>query len=58
MSVASPASNYYYIASPKGEIYGLDHNLERFSASALCTLRPEVPEIPRLYLSGKEIGSK
>ncbi len=54
-SVASPASNYYYIGSPAGEIYGLDHNVERFGAKTLSALRPEVPEVPRLYLSGQSL---
>ena len=51
-SIGSPATNYHYIAAPKGEIYGLDHDLKRFDPSVVATLRPEVPEIPNLFLSG------
>ena len=56
-SVASPASNYYYLNAPKGEIYGLDHDMQRFNANNLSVLRPEVPEIPGLYLSGELVLS-
>ncbi len=45
-------TNYHYIAAPKGEIYGLDHTLKRFEANTVATLRPDVPEIPKLFLSG------
>ncbi len=51
-SVGSPVTNHHYIAAPRGEIYGLDHDLKRFDPNVLATLRPDVPEIPQLYLSG------
>nr|XP_054767019.1 all-trans-retinol 13,14-reductase-like [Lytechinus pictus] len=50
----SPLSNKYYLAAPAGEMYGLDHNKERFTAETWTNLRPETP-IPNLYLTGQDI---
>ncbi|EDO43555.1 predicted protein [Nematostella vectensis] len=54
--VGSPVSNNYYIASPRGEIYGIDHNVERFSPESAVNLRPETA-IPGLYLTGQDVLS-
>lgn len=54
--VGSPLSNRYYIAAPRGEIYGIDHHVDRFSPKAVVKLRPET-SIPGLYLSGQDILS-
>ncbi|XP_070565714.1 all-trans-retinol 13,14-reductase-like [Ptychodera flava] len=54
--VGTPVSNKHYIASPKGEIYGLDHNKTRFSAKTVSALRPTTA-IPNLYLTGQDILS-
>jgi hypothetical protein len=35
----SPATNNYYIASAHGEIYGLDHNIDRFQTMNMAKLR-------------------
>jgi all-trans-retinol 13,14-reductase len=52
MDVGTPVTNKHYIAAPKGEIYGLDHTVERFgSPEIMMTLRPET-DIPGLYLTG------
>jgi len=50
----SPATNNYYLAQPHGEIYGLDHSMERFQPMMLAQLRPET-DIPGLYLSGQDV---
>ncbi len=51
--VGTPASNNHYLASPKGEIYGLDHTARRFgSPEIVSTLRPDT-DIPGLLLTGK-----
>jgi len=54
--VGTPLTNKYYIGSPKGEIYGLDHNLSRFSMESCLNLRPDTP-VPGLYLTGQDITS-
>ncbi len=37
--VGSPVTNTHYIASPHGEIYGLDHTRERFEPEMVAKLR-------------------
>lgn len=37
-------------------MYGVDHNIKRFSASAAIDLRPQTP-IKNLYLTGQDIFS-
>lgn len=54
--VGTPLSNQFYIASPKGEIYGCDHNKERFSPITTSMMRPDTP-IPGLYLTGQDIST-
>ena len=51
--VGSPLTNKYYIGAPRGEIYGLDHSVQRFgSPEIMMNLRPET-DIPGLLLAGK-----
>lgn len=54
--VGSPVTNKYYIGSPRGEIYGIDHNKDRFSPETVAALRPDTP-ISGLYLTGQDILS-
>ena len=54
--VGTPLSNQFYIASPKGEIYGCDHNKERFSPITTAMMRPNTP-IPGLYLTGQDVST-
>ena len=54
--VGTPLSNQFYIASPKGEIYGCDHNKERFSPVTTAMMRPSTP-IPGLYLTGQDVST-
>jgi len=54
--IASPVTNKYYIAQPHGEIYGLDHSMERFDPMMVAKLRPET-DLPGLYLTGQDILS-
>jgi all-trans-retinol 13,14-reductase len=50
--VGSPVSNSYYIGSPRGEIYGLDHSVQRFGSPEVnMHLRPDT-DIPGLLLTG------
>lgn len=52
--VGSPVTNNFYIASTRGETYGLDHNIRRFGdPEVLMKLRPET-DIPGLMLTGQD----
>nr|XP_006819612.1 PREDICTED: putative all-trans-retinol 13,14-reductase-like [Saccoglossus kowalevskii] len=52
--IGSPVTNKYYIGSPKGEIYGLDHQLSRFDADTISALRSKTL-VPNLYLTGQDV---
>lgn len=54
IEIATPVTNKYYIAAPHGELYGLDHTLERFQPWMVAKLRPET-DIQGLYLTGQDI---
>jgi all-trans-retinol 13,14-reductase len=45
VDIGSPVTNKFYIAQAHGEIYGLDHSLERFDLAVDSKLRPET-DIP------------
>lgn len=51
--VGTPITNNYYLAASAGEMYGLDHNMTRFTPEATVTLRSETP-IQNLFLSGQD----
>ena len=50
--VGSPVTNNYYLGAAGGEMYGCDHDLNRFTPEATVELRPETP-IKNLYLTGQ-----
>jgi all-trans-retinol 13,14-reductase len=50
----TPLSNQFYLASSGGEVYGVDHNVERFSLDAMARLRPQTP-LGGLYLTGQDV---
>ena len=54
MDVGSPLSNQFYLGSYQGEVYGLEHDLSRFSLKAQAKLRPQTP-VPGLYLTGQDV---
>lgn len=54
--VGTPLTNQFYIGSPKGEIYGIDHTTKRFNPLVSAELRPATP-ISGLYLTGQDITS-
>ncbi|CAB4055227.1 RETSAT [Lepeophtheirus salmonis] len=52
--MGSPVTNKTYLGSPFGEIYGLDHTIERFHPNNIAKLRPKT-DIPGLYLTGQDV---
>ncbi|XP_032059885.1 all-trans-retinol 13,14-reductase [Aythya fuligula] len=54
ISGGSPLTNQHYIASPRGEIYGIDHDTSRMQAEAIATMRPQTV-VPNLYLTGQDV---
>lgn len=54
--IATPLTFAHFIKSEHGAFYGLDHGMKRFEPKTFfLRLRPEVPEVPGLYLTGQDI---
>lgn len=51
LSGGTPLTNQHYIASPRGEFYGLDHSMARLQAEAIASVRAQTA-VPNLYLTG------
>ncbi|XP_008945241.1 PREDICTED: putative all-trans-retinol 13,14-reductase, partial [Merops nubicus] len=51
ISGGTPLTNQHYLASPRGEFYGVNHDLPRLQAEAIATLRAQTA-VPNLYLTG------
>ncbi|KAK3603231.1 hypothetical protein CHS0354_007560 [Potamilus streckersoni] len=54
IEVGTPITNRHYLGYPKGEMYGLDHKLNRFSPEIFTKLRAKT-DIPGLYLTGQDV---
>ena len=54
MEVGTPLSNQFYLASSKGEVYGLDHDTKRFDPYVAMELRPQTC-VSGLYLTGQDV---
>ena len=54
MDVGTPLSNVHYLGTPRGEVYGVDHDVNRFSLEAMADLRPDFG-LPGLYLTGQDV---
>lgn len=56
VDLGTPLTNDFYLGSTRGEVYGLDHSVSRFSPEYQRLLRPEQP-IKGLYLTGQDVAS-
>ncbi|XP_054616332.1 all-trans-retinol 13,14-reductase [Dunckerocampus dactyliophorus] len=54
IDAGTPVTNTHYIASPKGELYGVDHGLQRFSPELNIMMKPQTP-LKNLYLTGQDV---
>lgn len=54
VEAGTPISNQHYLGAPKGEIYGADHGISRFSVELNATIRPQTP-IKNLFLTGQDV---
>ncbi|NWR61228.1 RETST reductase, partial [Bucorvus abyssinicus] len=54
ISGGTPLTNQHYIASPRGEIYGIDHGMGRLQAEAIASVRAQTA-VPNLYLTGQDL---
>ncbi|NXV79478.1 RETST reductase, partial [Atlantisia rogersi] len=54
ISGGTPLTNQHYIASPKGEIYGMSHDIARLQAETIAAVRAQTP-VPNLYLTGQDL---
>ncbi len=56
IEVGTPLTHQHYLNAPHGEIYGLEHDQSRFSASNAARLRPTTP-VRNLFMTGQDIVS-
>ncbi|XP_067274944.1 all-trans-retinol 13,14-reductase [Pseudorasbora parva] len=54
VDAGTPITNQHYIGAPKGEIYGVDHGIPRFSVELNALIRPQTP-IKNLFLTGQDM---
>lgn len=56
--LGTPLTYAHFYRREKGAFYGLDHNMNRFEPRVMFErLRPEVEEIPGLFLTGQDVST-
>lgn len=56
--IGTPLTMSHFLSSEHGALYGLDHDMKRFEPKMhYLRLRPRVPEVPGLYLSGQDVSA-
>ncbi|XP_026884070.2 all-trans-retinol 13,14-reductase isoform X2 [Electrophorus electricus] len=56
VDAGTAVTNQHYIAAPRGEFYGADHNTARFTADVCASIRPQTP-VRNLFLTGQDLCS-
>ncbi|EDV26486.1 uncharacterized protein TRIADDRAFT_22982, partial [Trichoplax adhaerens] len=52
--ISSPLTHKYYLNADRGDCYGIDHDISRFTLESTTSLRSKT-DIPGLYLTGQDI---